>query len=108
MRSLFLLTRADGLLLLTKAQGKSQSEVRIRIVRLELADELQRCLAGLSDLAEDVLGVNSSPFTGLAKINIAADSTLVANADDWESQAAVADNSLVNHVSLLLFGPVGH
>jgi len=57
-----------------------------------------------------VLGVDASLLADLAKVDIAADGTLVADSDNWERHTTVADNTFMDGTLLLYFGKLhqGH
>lgn len=93
---------------LVETHGKCHHVVRVVVAGLVLAHKLDRGLARLANLAQDVLGVDTSLLANLAEVNIAADSALVANPDDREGHAAVADNTLVHGAVLILLGELDH
>ena len=72
----------------------------------ELADKLDWCLAGASNLAKDMLRVDLSGFASLTKIDIAADGALVANSLDRLDLAAIAgDSSMLDALLLFICSP---
>jgi len=69
---------------------------------LILADQLGRGLAGLADLEQRVLRVNTRSLTVLAEVGIGVDRAHVAQAFDGVHIATITCDSLVNSLVLIL------
>ena len=74
---------------------------------LELADKFYWGLAGSTNLAQDMLRVDTGGFTGLAEVDVAADGALVADSLDRRGLATVTGHPLVFHAHLLLVSRPG-
>lgn len=59
-------------------------------------------MAGLADLAKDMLWVHIHRLASLTDVKVTTDGALEADATDWEGLAAIADDALVDGALLLL------
>lgn len=79
------------------AVGSEHLSHRILVRAAVLAYEAYGSLAGLPDLEQGVLTVHARSLASFAKVVVSVDATLVSNANDVFSAAAVANDAQVDH-----------